>query len=327
MSSWQDVLTEVEEHQERSGTWLDQQLAESLARVGNIRGNQAGTEGDRMVILYGSSFLQRPQTPWGADQIMLEDINGFMACVHGMRFDQGLTLLLHTPGGSPNAAETIVNYLRSKFSYVEVIIPAYAMSAGTMISLSANRIILGRQSQMGPIDPQMITQFGVVSAQAVVDQFEQAKKEILSDQALTHVWAPILPSLGPSLLQEAGNALAYGERMVSQWLDNWMLASSTSVEVNGGQGAFDGEPKSLGEIVAEHFSDTRRHGSHGRRIDRDEARSYGLVVDELEQSQELQDAVLRAYHLMTVMFERSSVIKIIRNSTDGSWIKAHTPPG
>ena len=314
MSSWKDVLKEVEDHQDHSGRWIDLQLGESLAQIGRLRtaGQQQG--GDRVVILYGSSFLQRPQTPWGADQIMPEDINGFMACVHGMDVNQGLTLLLHTPGGSPNAAETTVNYLRSKFDDIEVIIPAYAMSAGTMITLSADRIILGRQSQMGPIDPQMITPFGMVSAQAVVDQFEQAKKDIQEDQALSHVWAPILPSLGPSLLLEARNALSYGERMVSEWLDQWMLADVDSTETG---------KESPGKVVAAHFNNTRRHGSHGRRIDRNEARECGLVVEELEESQELQDAVLRAYHLMTVMFERSNVVKIIRNDRDGAWMKAH----
>lgn len=318
MSSWKDILQEVEDHQDRSGRWIDLQLGESLARIGRLRAGSRQQGGDRAVILYGSSFLQRPQTPWGADQIIPEDINGFMACVHGMDVDQGLTLLLHTPGGSPNAAETAVNYLRSKFDDIEVIIPAYAMSAGTMITLSADRIILGRQSQMGPIDPQMITPFGMVSAQAVVDQFEQAKKEIQEDQTLTHVWAPILPSLGPSLLLEARNALSYGERMVSEWLDRWMLAAVEPPEKSA---------ESPGQVVAAHFSNTRRHGSHGRRIDRNEARECGLVVEELEESQELQDAVLRAYHLMTVMFERSNVVKIIRNGSDGAWMKAHAPSG
>ena len=59
-----------------------------------------------------------------------------------MDWDKGLTLLLHTPGGVTNAAETIVEYLHTKFSYIEVIVPTYAMSAGTMISLSSNLIFI-----------------------------------------------------------------------------------------------------------------------------------------------------------------------------------------
>lgn len=136
----------------------------------------------------------------------------------------GLTLLLHTPGGLTNAAESIVAYLHQKFEYIEVIIPTFAMSAGTMISLSANKIVMGRQSQLGPIDPQMLMGGRFVSAQAIVDQFDQAKKEILKNTQLAHVWYPILQSIGPALLQEAQNALGYSQRMVENWLKLRMFA-------------------------------------------------------------------------------------------------------
>lgn len=58
-----------------------------------------------------------------------------MSVMFGMDWNKGLTLVLHTPGGVTNAAETLVAYLRSKFNYIEVIVPTFAMSAGTMISL------------------------------------------------------------------------------------------------------------------------------------------------------------------------------------------------
>jgi len=54
------------------------------------------------------------------------------------------------------AAQTIVDYLRSKFSTIEVLVPTYAMSAGTMIALGCDRVFMGRQSQLGPTDPQLI---------------------------------------------------------------------------------------------------------------------------------------------------------------------------
>lgn len=57
-----------------------------------------------------------------------------MATLHGMEWEKGLTLILHTPGGVTNAAESIVSYLHSKFSDIETIVPTIAMSAGTMIS-------------------------------------------------------------------------------------------------------------------------------------------------------------------------------------------------
>lgn len=63
-----------------------------------------------------------------------------------------LDVLLHSPGGSPEAAASIVRYLRTKFSNVRVFVPLAAMSA-----LPANVIVMGKHSQLGPIDPQMVT--------------------------------------------------------------------------------------------------------------------------------------------------------------------------
>lgn len=124
-----------------------------------------------------------------------------MSVLHGMDWDKPLTLILHTPGGITNAAETIVRYLRSKVSRIEVIVPAYAMSAGTMMSLASDLIVMGRQSQLGPTDPQMMMGGAPVSARAVVDQFEAAKTEILANPGTARAWTPILQTVGPALLQ------------------------------------------------------------------------------------------------------------------------------
>ncbi len=53
-----------------------------------------------------------------------------------------LDLILHSPGGSPEAAEAIVSYLRSRFSSIRVIVPQLAMSAATMIACAADQIVL-----------------------------------------------------------------------------------------------------------------------------------------------------------------------------------------
>ena len=276
-----------------------------LQEIGRLRGN-------RHVIFYGSAFLQKPQAPADRLQITHEDVNAFMSVMFGMTWDRNLTLVLHTPGGVTNAAETIVAYLRSKFADIEVIVPTYAMSAGTMISLAANRLVMGRQSQLGPIDPQFLMGQRAQSARAVVDQFEEAKKEILENAAAAGVWFPILQTIGPALLQEARNALEYGERMVAQWLERYMFAGKPNA-------------KDLAKNAAAHFNDAASHKSHGRRIDRDEARGQELNVEDLEDSQELQEAVLTFYHLATIVIEKGPASKVFHSDLDTMYVKNWAP--
>ena len=204
MPSWNELLNEFEAQKtvEDKSKWLLDKPREALSKISELREN-------RNVIFYASAFLQKPLIPPPFLQLTHEEINGFMSVMYGMDWEKGLTLILHTPGGITNAAETIVSYLHDKFNYIEVIIPTFAMSAGTMISLAADKLIMGRQSQLGPIDPQIPIGGRTVSARAIVEQFSIAKKELLEDLKLAHLWAPILQSLGPALIQEAQNALDY----------------------------------------------------------------------------------------------------------------------
>lgn len=308
MPSWNQLLsTFIQLPDDAARTaWLPAEMNKAVGELGAARG-------DRNVVVYASSFLQKPQALAQLLQITHEDLNGFMSVIYGMDWGKGLTLVLHTPGGITNAAETIVQYLRSKFASIETIVPAFAMSAGTMISLSTERVVMGRQSQLGPIDPQMPFLGRFVSARAVVEQYERAKREILADRNSAHVWAPILQSLGPALLLEAQNALDYGELMVSRWLAQYMFAGTAD------QGA-------TGAAVAKHFNDATTHKSHGRRIDRTEAQQIGVVVEELEENQQLQETVLTMYHLLTIMFEQSPMTKVLWSSTGASWIKNASVP-
>ncbi len=310
MPTWNELLNEFNKQPtpEAKIQWLDSQRTATLLEIGRLR----GTGGDaRNVIFYGSAFLQKPGAPELG--ITWEDVNAFMSVVHGMDCTRGLTLLIHTPGGQVNAAESLVAYLRSKFDDIEAIIPTFAMSAGTMISLSTKRIVMGRQSQLGPIDPQFQGPQGSVSATAVTDVFDRAKKDIEADLNLAHLWAPILQTLGPSLLVDARHALSYGERMVAGWLETGMLAGTADAAVKAAE-------------IAHHFNDASAHLSHGRRIDIDEARRVGVTCEQLEGNQALQEAVLTAYHLMTITFDIGPAVRAVSSDAGKTWLRNFFPP-
>ena len=263
----------------------------------------------RNVLCYASSFLQKPELPGITTLINMEDINGFMAGVHGHDFNKGLLLILHTPGGLGEAAQTIVDYLRSKYNEIDVLVPTYAMSAGTMIALGCDRIIMGRQSQLGPTDPQIIVGNRSYSAHSIVEQFDEAKSDIANNPILAHAWAPIINSFAPALLQEARKSISYGRTIVENWLINYMFSSYP-----------EDERSSMAKKAAKFFSGAD-HGSHGRRIGRDETKKLQLKIIDLEENQNLQEQVLTLYHLLTIGFEQGPATKLVISSNRRMWVK------
>lgn len=308
MPAWGELVQQFQAAgtPQQKSAWLQAQVTDTLGAIGAARGSN--------VILYSSAFLSKPAIPPLFLQINHDDVNGLMAVLYGMDWNRPLTLILHTPGGVTNAVETIGEYLLSKFQRIEVIVPTMAMSAGTMLSLAANEIIMGRPSQLGPIDPQMPIGQRSVSARAIVDQFETARGEILADQRTAHLWAPVLQAVGPALLQEAKNALDYSQKMVARWMEKRVYAGRPDAS----QRAAD---------TAAYFN-ASHHKSHGQRIDREEARTQELIIADLEADQALQDLVLTAYHLSNIVFDTGPQVRVMYTHHGLFWGKTFNPtPG
>lgn len=68
-----------------------------------------------------------------------------------------LDLLLHTLGGSPDAAYLIAQILHDFSDNVTVLVPKRAMSAGTLICLGTNEIKLGAHATLSPIDISLVS--------------------------------------------------------------------------------------------------------------------------------------------------------------------------
>lgn len=262
---------------------------------------------DRNVLYYASAFLQKPQNPGLFTSISMEDINGVMAGIHKHDFSKGLLLILHTPGGMAEAAQSIIDCLRSKFSHIDVLVPTYAMSAGTMIALGCDKVVMGRQSQLGPTDPQIIVGSRAYSAHSIVEQSEEAKEEVANSPVLAHAWAPVLRSFAPALLQEARKSITYGQTLVQEWLTKHMFSEYSDAE-------------GLASKVAAHFGGNQ-HGSHGRRIDRDEARRQGAAIEDLEEDQNLQEETLILYHISTIIFDSTPALKLFFSSNGRLWVR------
>ena len=69
-----------------------------------------------------------------------------------------LDVVLQTPGGDIDAAFLIAKILRKSANRINVIVPLYAKSAGTLICLIGDSIILTDLSELGPLDTQIYEQ-------------------------------------------------------------------------------------------------------------------------------------------------------------------------
>ncbi len=265
----------------------------------------------RNVILYASRWTQVGIVEPDLVSITPEDMEGFMEVIHGLSGDR-LDLILHLPGGSAEAAESLVAYLRSRFSDIRILIPHAAMSAASMLACSANVLVMGKHSFLGPIDPQLLarTELGraFVPAHAIVEQFTLAKEECKKDPAVLGAWVPILRQYGPALIVQCKLAQALGEELVSTWLAKFMFA--------GTPGA-DAKAASIASALGAHGT----YKSHGRFISRDRAKALGLVIEDLEGDQILQDSVLSVFHATTHTFNATPAVKLIENQLGKAFVK------
>lgn len=291
MPSWSDILNEVNLYSDPASE-LNKKRQEYFSAIYSIT--------DRNIISYYSGWLKRPDVPQAA--ITDQDKNAFMTAVHKLDKNKGLDIMLHTPGGDIAATESIVVYLKSLFGgNIRAFIPQISMSAGTMIAMSCKEIIMGEQSSLGPIDPQM----GGIACQAVIDEFEKAVKEVAANPAALGLWQTIIGKYHPTFLTSCDNAIKWS----AQLAETWLKEVNPSIDF--------GKVKNV-------FLNHNNSYSHSRHISKAECKSVGLNIADLESNQELQDAVLSLHHCYMIMFDKFSASKIVENQIGGCYIQNYS---
>ncbi len=259
----------------------------------------------RNVIVYYSAWLQKSNVK---DTIINDvDKNGFMTNIHNMDVSKGLDLILHTPGGDIAATESIVDYLHQKFDCnIRAFIPQLAMSAGTMMACACKEIFMGKQSSLGPIDPQItFPNIGTVPAYAILNEIETATREIKEEPAKQFVWAQIISKYNPTFIGECQNAINWSQEITKKWLQKCMFADDNSEQTKD----------KINKIV-DKLSNHDLTKSHSRHLSNEYCKNLGLKVTALENDQKLQDLVLSIHHACMITFYGTTALKIIENQND-----------
>lgn len=308
MPTWSEILNEVMLSLKSDPFAIDKVRRKYLRELADYV--------KKPIILYATRWMDYPVINPLDVQITWADKQAFMETVYGIR-DKELVLILHSPGGQIEATQAIVEYLRKKFDKITAIVPDAAMSAATLFALASDEIIMGKHSNLGPIDPQFVVTmpYGQVSisAQSLLEEFERAKEEVKLNKDNLLVWAPKIQQYPPGILEEARNAMELTKRLGKEWLTNYML-----------RGDKDAETKA--ERVVNFLSDHRELKSHAAPIGRDKLRELGLKIVDLEDDQKLQDLVLSVYHAARIAFQLTAAHKIVENSNGRAFVRVVLPP-
>lgn len=291
MPSWSEILKEVNASSQESMVLQD---------LRNKYLNKIAQLTNRNVIAYYSGWMKKADAPHCC--IDDSDMNAFMNAIHGMDKTKGLDLILHTPGGDLAATESIVNYLKKMFNNdIRAIVPQLSMSAGTLIAMSCKSIVMGKQSSLGPIDPQL----GGVACQAVVDEFIRAVSEVSKNSSSLGIWQTIISKYHPTFLATCEKSIEWSKKLSEVWLH----ANNAQLDVGA---------------VQDLFLNHKNSYSHSRHIPKDDCRAVGLNIEDLEQDQDFQDAVLSLHHCYMILFDKFLISKIVESQTGKCFVQQYS---
>ena len=287
MPSWSEIFNNFNRTKESDRiSYLVKEKKQYLDEISRCTG--------RNVITYYSGWMQKPTA---ADvSINDKDINAFMEAVYKLDKSKGVDLILHTPGGDIAATEKIIDYLHSIFKGdIRAIVPQMAMSAGSMIAVSCKEIIMGKQSCLGPFDPQI----GGVACQSVLKEFEKAKEDIKQNPHALGLWQVMFAKYNPTFLVTCEQAIELSDDLADEILSKTFSDKTKRKE------------------ILKAFNNNATTKVHSRHISKEKCKSVGLNIIDMEDDQHLQDMILSLHHCYMIYLEQTIVTKIVENNIGG----------
>lgn len=254
----------------------------------------------RPLIVYASNFLDgNPAFPC---DINLNDIDGFTDLVNNVEGNK-VDVLIHSPGGSPDATERIVSILRTKFTEVNFLIPHSAYSAATMLALSGDSIILHPSATLGPIDPQL----NGIPARSMKRGFDNAIKIIIEKgpEALP-AYMPLIEKYTLAQLELCVDSESLSKELVSTWLKQYMFK------------AVDAQKRAIYiRKIVNFFSNYDKQLLHSRPLVYNKLKGLNLNIEIADG--ELKDLLWESYILIKGFFCGSRFFKIYESAYGISW--------
>ncbi|MGD6851868.1 MAG: SDH family Clp fold serine proteinase [Candidatus Bathyarchaeia archaeon] len=171
--------------------------------------------------------------------VMLEDSDAEMleALLQACDVSKGFGLIINSPGGIGLAAERIINVCKSYSGTGEftALVPSKAKSAATMVCLGASKIIMGKTSELGPVDPQItiqednnVSRFSIYN---IVKSYEHLFEKAVNEKGNIQPYLQQLANYDEREIAEYKMALDLSDDITIRALKGGMLKKLTETEI------------------------------------------------------------------------------------------------
>jgi uncharacterized protein YggU (UPF0235/DUF167 family) len=216
-----------------------------------------------------------------------------------------IDLYIETPGGSGEAAEEIVNFLRTKFDLVDFVIAGEAKSAGTLMAMSADEIYMTDSGSLGPIDAQVRIGRSVVSAFDYVNWIEERRKDAEKGIPINAVDGAMIAQISPGEYMGAFHAQQFAVDKLKEWLPkykfkHWKNTETRKIDVT------DEMKKNRAEEIAKKMIDHSTWRTHGKSLKIADLNNIGLRIKTFNENEILKEIVFRIKTVIKLLFGSST---------------------
>ena len=307
MTILEEYLKKINENR-----WGSIELENELKRLIKLYNEKRNTH----LIIYASNF--NPALPCALEQ---KDFYYLKDLLDGLPKGENLDFYIETPGGSGTTAEEIVRYIHSEFGKISFVICGEAKSAGTIMAMSADEILMTKTGSLGPIDAQMPSNRGMISAYDYIEWVNTKRKEAEKENHLNPADAVIIAQITPGELNGVIHQLKYAEDLVKEWLykykfKNWNKTDKRGIEVTSTM------KKRRAASIARKLSNHSKWRTHGRSLKIEDLESIGLQITNLDEDKELSDLVYKINLICRLLFSMSNTYKYFSTETQSLSLNA-----
>lgn len=212
-----------------------------------------------------------------------------------------LAVVLETNGGSVEVVERIADVFRHHYQTIKFVIPNFAYSAGTVLSLSGDEILMDYYSVLGPIDPQIMNRDGRwVPGLGYLEKYKALveKSRNPADPISPAEMEFLIRKFDPAELFALEQAKRHSADLIEKWLCEYKFKDWSTTESNGNTVNEQTKLQRAKEI-ADTLGDATVWNSHGRGIPMRVLTSdkIKLKVTDFGQDEDVNKAVRDYYNL------------------------------